>query len=977
MTDQPSPIWRDTLNVVADAISADSFRDKLVYLRERYGDSPNLIGWVYSERLTDWFVTSAGLLAALQLPPAKVPAALAEIRETLSNLDFEGEQNRLEQDDRRYHESFAQFAEITFPELGQAMESLLNCYVSSDYDPQANPNDLIAEALKVAEENLGRAYHLTAQAGAIALHARPLWWRWEQEGQGPLEHRLIATLTLVESYTSDGKTVLGPLEKARAGAERSLLEVREKIARLEKGMLRATEAADLGPSPVDDLVDNLIEQGEKRFMAEQLALCRDHREDAIPALIGLAADEYLQLEESPGDGYAPIRAVELLGELKAVEAIPELIDIVADTDPETIIYNAAIQALQKIGQPVREQILTFMRYSWDAEAKVRLAEAIGVSGPDEQVYHALVEVWEEATWEEGKCLLAYRLAQAGGEQAIPLLEAALEDPELDPWDYNEVAYALEDLGVKVDTLPVDLEKLGLDMDIEGSIQTAVSEISDPAHLMEATSEVPEEWHLHPDDLAHAYADLELSRMSSMWAMQAIILPAELSLSFTDILLEAAKNLAFDAPTKEYPRWLRQTYDHLAECAGPKFRDQLIGVLLSLHYYLSDDYDITDEPDQLLAAASELSESEDDVEKLYHLFGQAGALVLHGRPFWPRWPDETDPPLSNCMEGLVRFHTLLESVGQIPLRPASDMPPEELTAALLEAATDMEEMQPSPAVGKLLNTILTQEQGTLSPAQRRRFSHQRAAVIPYLILMVKDKQYWYEEGPGGGWAAILAVRLLGELKASQAGDALVSIVADSDPEDVIHEAALFSLLNIGRPALSAVQSYFLYGRKVETKTTLAEALGCIGRRNTGDFDLLRQVWEAADWAQNRRMVALAFGDLRDRRAIPLLQASLEDRRTDALDQEYISWALQRLGVQEPPKKKSSRLKTPASHSPRLIYDEFDVPQRSKYTPWGEPLCPDCGKPFVLSKDGEWIHPPERKAHRPAPKSKKRRRKKRKR
>ena len=406
MSDQPSPMWRDTLNIVIDAISADGFRDEIVWLRERYGDNPGLIGWVYNEKLTDWFVTSTGLFAALRLPPAEVPAALAEIRETLTNLDFEKEQNRLDQDDdRRCHEDFSQWAAMTFPELGQAMEALFNCYVAGDYDPAANPDDIIAEALEIGEEDLERAHYLIAQAGAIALHAHPLWWRWEQEAHGLVEPRLTATLNLVEGYTGGGKTFLGPLEKARADGEKSLREVEEKIARLEEGIVQEAEPADLEPSPVDDLVDDLIERGEQRFTPEQLALCRDHREEAIIALIGLSTDEYLQLEGSPGEGYAPIRAVELLGELEAVEAIPGLIDIVADTDPEAIIYSTAIHALKKMGQPMREQILTFMRFSWDVEAKVALAEAIEVSSPDEQIYQALVEVWrrlpgrmESACW---------------------------------------------------------------------------------------------------------------------------------------------------------------------------------------------------------------------------------------------------------------------------------------------------------------------------------------------------------------------------------------------------------------------------------------------------------------------------------------------------------------------------------------------------------------------------------------------------
>jgi len=976
MTDQPSPMWRDTLNVVVDAVSADRFRDELVWLRERCGDSPNLIAWVYNERLTDWFVTSTGLFAALRLPPAEVPAALVEIRETLTNLDFEGEQKRLKRNERRYYKSFAQLAATTFPELGRAMEALFNCYVAGDYDPQANPDGLVAEALEISEGDLERAHHLVAQAGAIALHARPLWWRWEQEAYGLVEPRLTATLALVEGYTGGGETFLGPLEKAGADAEKLLRTVKEKMAMLQEGgMVQETEAAELEPSPVDGLVDDLIEQGEQRFTPEQLALCRTHREEAIAVLMGLAADEYLQMEDSPGDGYAPIRAVELLGELEAVEAIPELIDIVADTDSDAIIYSSAIYALKKMGLPVREQILTFMRYSWDVETKVALAEALEADGPDEQVYRALVEVWKEAAWEDGKCLLAYALAQAGGEQAIPLLKAALEDPELETvMDYNEVAYELSELGVEAPP-PAALERFGF-MGAEQSVQAVMSEIGDPAHLEAMLGESPEEWRSHPDTLAHVYADVELERTIILCAIQAIVLPLELSLVFTETFLKETEALAFDASTKEYPRWLRETYDHLAECAGPQLKDRLAGALLPLYHYLGDDYDIADEPDQLLAAAADLFDSKAETEESWRLLGQAGALILHGRSFWPRWPAETASPLSDCTEGLVRLHNVLKGVGQIPLRPASDVPSDELTAALAKA-TEMEEEQPPPAVVKLLNTILGQEQGTLSPAQRRRFVHQRAAVIPYLIRMVEDKQYWYEEGPGGGWAAILAAQLLGELKASKAADALVSAVADSEEGDIIREAALFSLMAIGRPALAAVQAYFRYGRAVETKTALAEVLGRIGRRNTDAFGLLRQVWENANWNQGRRMVALAFGDLRDRRAIPLLQAALEDRRTDALDQEYISWALQRLGVQAPPRKKSSRLKTPAPYNPRLIYDEFDAPQRARYTPWGEPLCPGCGKPFVLGKDGEWAHPPERTVSRSAPTSTKRRRKKRKR
>jgi len=955
-------MWRSALDIMVNSISAEHFREDLPWLREECEDDPDDVGAAYTGMLVDWFVESTGLFAAVQLPPEKVPAALAEIHETLAHLDFDKERKRLKRDERRYYDCFAPMAATFFAELGEGMEALFNCYVAGDYDPEINPNDLIASALEIAEEDQERAQFLIVQAGAIALHSRPLWWRWPVEAYGPAGTWLVTIANLVEDYTAGGQTPLGPLEEARAESERATREMQETIRELEE-----QPAAAL--SPVDDLIQELIEQGETDFMPEQLALCQTHREEAILALIDLATDEYLQMEDSPGEGYAPIHAVELLGELKAVEAISSLIDIVADADPQAIIYSTATYALEEIGPPVLEPVLTFMRYSWNVEGKTGLAQVLDEVGhEDQRAYQTVAAVWEEATWDEGKCLLAYALARTGGEQAIPLLEAALEDPDLDLMDYNTVAEALEDLGVEAPPAPDDLQFDLLGIETAG--QSILLETSKVESLVTFAEMVPEEWRSHPDGLAHAYAALEQTRLNVLITMQSIILPPGIFRLVADSLLEAAETLTFDASTKGHPRWLRETYTHLAEHAGPDLQLHLAGALLSLQHYLNEDYDIADDPNQLLAAARELSP---DDEELRQLFGQAGALILHSRSFWPHWPAETDRPLSGWLEGLIEFRRSLERLGQIPLRPSPEVELDKLSSMLMEALKGEE---PPPAVAELLDLLIAQKQGTLSPAQRRRFTHQRGTVILHLIRMAEAEQYLYEGGPGEGWAAILAVRLLGELKAAQATDTLVGIVADSQPEDVIHDSALFSLMAIGRPALSAVQAYFRYGRNVETKTSLAEVLGRVGRRSRDTFDLLRQVWEEAGWTQNRRVVALAFGDLRDRRARPLLQAALLDQSADALDLEYARWALQRLGASAPtpPTKKSSRLRTPAPYNPRLIYDEFDNAQRLKYTAWGEPICPDCGQPLELDESSEWVHPPEPPARRSAPCKTKRKRKK---
>jgi hypothetical protein len=435
------------------------------------------------------------------------------------------------------------------------------------------------------------------------------------------------------------------------------------------------------------------------------------------------------------------------------------------------------------------------------------------------------------------------------------------------------------------------------------------------------------------------------------------------------LLDAVETLTFDASTRGYPDWLRRVYRSLAEDSGPQFQRWFTGVLYALQTYLAEEYDIAEDADQLLVTARTL---DPDDEELPRLFSRAGALALHGRSIWPRWPLETDPPLSDWLFGLFEFRRLLEHTGRIPLRPGFEEYTSDLPDMLMEAAMGVTE--PPAPVAELLDLLISTRQDTLSPLERRRFVQQQTAVVPHLIRMVENKAYWYEEGPGEGWAAILAARLLGELKATQATNALVSAVADSQPDDVIHEAALFSLMAIGRPALSAVQAYFRYGRDVTAKASLAEVLGRIGQRGADTFDLLRQVWEEAGWTQNRRMVALAFGDLGDRRAVPLLKAALQDRAADALDMDYVAWALQRLGtpVSEVPPR-SARLKTPAPYTPRLLYDEDGYVKRLRHTAWGEPLCPDCGKPLVVDEDGEWVHPPE-PTQRAAP-AKKRRRKRR--
>ncbi len=961
---ETSVTWRNALNVITQSVSASGFQKALGWLRERYGEEPEEIGIIYATMLVKGLAENAGMFA-LELPAEKIPAALTEIRERLTQLDFQEAQRQLDKNEQQYYDRFAHYGKKVFPTVGYAIEDLLTCYTSGRYGPQNNPNDLIAAALKLAEEDeeqLPRARDMITRAGAIGLHSHPLWWRWGKEAYGPASTWLIAIFNLVWGYTSGGQALLGAPEEIRLKLKNLVQEAQEISQELTKAAEdvialeweKELEPPTFEPSSVDWLIEDLIDREEAGITADMVERCNSDRETFVPALIELATDEYLQLEGSPGDGYAPINAVKLLGRLEAVEAVPALIDIIADSDSMDIIFSAAIYALIDIGPPALDPILKFMHYSWDVETKSTLSEAlVEVSQGEERAYTALLDLWEETTWDEGKLTVAYSLAELGGERAIPLLDAALDDPYLTSLEYEEIVNLLSELGAEMVYAPTELPDPHL------LLYSILSSIEDPLYLTMITDENPS-WKDNPAALAYSYINTQRIVLNQVLALQTTTLSVEELAEQVNELLEDSDFLfSFNALTSEHPDWLKQTYEHLQEHGGKILRQSLTGVLLSLQHYLEDDYDIADEPDRLLdacnssvasiATRSKADEAEDE-QMPRRLFGQAGALILHGRSYWHRWPRETDVPLFNWLEGLISFRNILEKVGQIPLRLPAQSKPEELIGIFQR---DTEE-NPPPHVEDLLDILIEQNDDQLTLEQRRRFTYRRATIIPHLINMAKDKRYWWDDGPGAGWGAILAVRLLGELRAAQAVDALIDVVAESDEEDIIHDAAVFSLMNIGRVARSSVQAYLRYGKDGERLTVLAEVLGHVGQRNSEDFALLQRAWEIAKWEQKRRIVALAFGDLGDRRAIPLLQEALDDPQADALDLEYVCWALQRLGVPSTLPKCSPELNTPLPIHPRLIYDDFDFPQRLRHSVWGEPICPGCGEPLTLNQDGEWVH-----------------------
>jgi hypothetical protein len=156
--------------------------------------------------------------------------------------------------------------------------------------------------------------------------------------------------------------------------------------------------------------------------------------------------------------------------------------------------------------------------------------------------------------------------------------------------------------------------------------------------------------------------------------------------------------------------------------------------------------------------------------------------------------------------------------------------------------------------------------------------QRDEAIPRLIELARDERLWWQDGPGGGWVAIHAVRLLGGLGAGEAVPTLIDVLAGTDPLDILYDAAIQALESIGAPAAPAVLDTARYTRNRELKAESASILGKVGQGHPDTFNTLVALFDELSWDEERMFAAWGLGDLGDARAIPILQNTLRSPDT---------------------------------------------------------------------------------------------------
>ena len=168
----------------------------------------------------------------------------------------------------------------------------------------------------------------------------------------------------------------------------------------------------------------------------------------VAGLLEILRDDALAQATSPGAGYAPIHAVDLLADAKAAEAARPMLDVLATTDWDDILHDRILQRLPDLGAPALEPALSLIASTEDVELRHDVCSVVASLGVrDERVFDALSSFFAEAPMSG-----AIAFAEYGDPRALPLIEDAIEkippvgDALIVASELTELVSAYEDLG---------------------------------------------------------------------------------------------------------------------------------------------------------------------------------------------------------------------------------------------------------------------------------------------------------------------------------------------------------------------------------------------------------------------------------------------------------------------------------------------------------------------------------------------------
>jgi hypothetical protein len=204
-------------------------------------------------------------------------------------------------------------------------------------------------------------------------------------------------------------------------------------------------------------VQRLLQAGERLRTSVRESILA-HGSAAVPALIAIVEDDDLGFEESPGGGWAPTHAADLLRELQATDAIEPMLRTLAQTDAEEYLHSALARSLSSLGASVVEPALRAHADNTHPDTRHAIASILARLGVrDDRILPLLLEELQV-----DPVINAGALADYGDPQALPALLRAFDDQVIDEEPsllanqaLAEIAEAIEILGGELSTAQVE------------------------------------------------------------------------------------------------------------------------------------------------------------------------------------------------------------------------------------------------------------------------------------------------------------------------------------------------------------------------------------------------------------------------------------------------------------------------------------------------------------------------------------------
>lgn len=164
------------------------------------------------------------------------------------------------------------------------------------------------------------------------------------------------------------------------------------------------------------------EKFNAKYADKQLAAKKD---EIIEYMYLILDTEELYYNESFGSGYAPAHCATLLGHWQVTDAIPRLMKIIIEDDPDDLAWNNATLAMENMGPAAIEPVLeAYERRNIDPMRASSLLARAGKG--DERCYNFIQTTFEKLKDEWDIIFEAENLLSCDEQKAIAYLEKWLK-----------------------------------------------------------------------------------------------------------------------------------------------------------------------------------------------------------------------------------------------------------------------------------------------------------------------------------------------------------------------------------------------------------------------------------------------------------------------------------------------------------------------------------------------------------------------